>query len=113
MATIDQVQRGFTRFVDGHIAGAFDGWQRAVVAGAAGLLAANFPKLVKTYASHPVVAALGVYDPETGFIDIDSVYNAFVPQLGIDKVPVSIPKLGTIKLGREEFDALLRYIKEA
>lgn len=113
MATIDQVQRGFTRFVDGHIAGAFEGWQRAVVAGAAGLLAANFPKLVKTYAVHPVVAALGVYDPETGFIDIDSVYNAFVPQLGMDKVPITIPKVGTIKLGTEEFDALRRYIKEA
>ena len=113
MATIDQVQRGFTRFVDGHIAGAFEGWQRAVVAGAAGLLAANFPKLVKTYAGNPMVAALGVYDPETGFIDIDSVYNAFVPQLGMDKVPITIPKVGTIKLGTEEFDALRRYIKEA
>lgn len=113
MATIDQVQRGFTRFVDGHIAGAFEGWQRAVVAGAAGLLAANFPKLVKTYASNPMVAALGVYDPETGFIDIDSVYNAFVPQLGMDKIPITIPKVGTIKLGTEEFDALRRYIKEA
>lgn len=113
MATVEQVQRGFTRFVDGHIAGAFEGWQRAVVAGAAGLLAANFPKLVKTYAGHPVVAALGVYDPETGFIDIDSVYNAFVPQLGTDKIPVTIPKVGTIKLGTEEFDALRRYIKEA
>lgn len=113
MATIEQVQRGFTRFVDGHIAGAFEGWQRAVVAGAAGLLAANFPNLVKTYASHPMVAALGVYDAATGIIDIDAVYNAFVPQLGAEKVPVTIPKLGTIKLGREEFDALLRYIKEA
>lgn len=113
MATVEQVQRGFTRFVDGHIAGAFEGWQRAIVAGTAGLLAANFPKLAKTYAGHPVVAALGVYDPETGFIDIDSVYNAFVPQLGMDKVPITIPKVGTIKLGTEEFDALRRYIKEA
>lgn len=113
MVTIDQVQRGFTRFVDGHITAAFDGWQRAIVGGAAGLLAANLPKLVKTYGSHPVVAALGVYDAETGRIDIDSLYNAFVPQLGMDKIPVNIPKVGTIKLGRDEFDALLRYIKEA
>ena len=113
MVTIDQVQRGFTRFADGHVAGAFEGWQRAVVAGAAGLLSANFPNLVKTYGSHPMVAALGVWDAETGRIDIDSLYNAFVPQLGMDKIPVTIPKVGTIKLGREEFDALLRYIKEA
>jgi hypothetical protein len=113
MATIEQVQRGFTRFVDMHVSGAFDGWQRAVVAGSAGLLAANFPQLVKTYGGHPIVSALGVYDPMTGNIDIDSLYNAFIPQLGADKIPVSIPKVGTIKLGREEFDALLRYIKEA
>lgn len=113
MVTIDQVQIGFTRFVDGHVAGAFEGWQRAVVAGTAGLLSANFPNLVKTYGSHPMVAALGVWDAETGRIDIDSLYNAFVPQLGMDKIPVTIPKVGTIKLGRDEFDALLRYIKEA
>lgn len=113
MATIEQLQRGFTRFVDNHIVCAFEGWQRAVVAGASGLLAANFPKLVKIYANHPIVSALGVYDPVTGYVDIDSIYNAFVPQLGTDKIPVSIPKVGTIKLGREEFDALMRYIKEA
>lgn len=113
MVTIEQVQRGFTRFVDGHITTAFDGWQRAIVGGAAGLLAANFPNLVKTYGSHPMVAALGVWDAETGRIDIDSLYDAFVPQLGMDKIPVNIPKVGTIKLGRDEFDTLMRYIKEA
>lgn len=113
MATIEQVQRGFTRFVDGHVAGAFEGWHKAVVAGAAGLVAANFPKLVKIYGNHPIVAALGVWDAETGQINVDSLYNAFVPQLGSDKIPVAIPKVGTIKLGREEFDTLLRYIKEA
>ena len=113
MVTIEQVQRGFARFADVHIASAFDGWQRAVVGGAAGLLAANLPNLVKIYSSHPVVAALGVLDAETGRIDVDSIYNAFVPQLGIDKIPITIPKLGTIKLGRDEFDTMLRYIKEA
>jgi hypothetical protein len=99
--------------VDNHIAVAFDGWQRAIIAGAAGLLAANFPKIVKTYAEHPLVAALGVYNAETGQIDIDSLYNAFVPKMGEDKLPISIPKIGTIKLGKEEFDILRQYIKEA
>jgi hypothetical protein len=113
MVTIEQAQRGFTRMVDNHIAVAFDGWQRAIIAGAAGLLAANFPKIVKTYAEHPLVAALGVYNAETGQIDIDSLYNAFVPKIGEDKLPISIPKIGTIKLGKEEFDILRQYIKEA
>lgn len=112
MATITQIQRGFGRFIDGHIAGAFEGWQKAVVVGGATLLAANMPNLVKVYGTHPIVAALGVYNPDAGTVDIDTLYNAFVPNMGSDKIPVSIPKIGTIKIGKEEIDILMRYIKE-
>ena len=113
MATIQQVQTGFTRFIDSHISGAFQGWEKAIVVGGAGLLAANMPNLVKAYGSLPIVAALGVYNPEAGTIDIDALYNAFVPPMGADKFPVTIPKIGTIKLGKQEIDILCRYIKEA
>ena len=113
MATIQQVQTGFAKFVDNHLAGAFSGWQKAVVVGGATLLAAGIPNLVKVYGSNPVVAAMGVYNPDAGTIDIDTLYNAFIPNLGADKIPVSIPKIGTIKLGREDIDVLVRYIKEA
>lgn len=113
MATIQQIQRGFVAFVDNEVAVAFEGWQKAVVGGAAGLLAANFPNVVKTYGSHPVVAALGVCDPNSGIVNIDALYNAFVPKLGADKIPVAIPKIGIIRLGRDEIDCLMRYIKEA
>ena len=113
MATITQIQRGFTRFVDSHLSGAFSGWQKAIVVGGASLIALNMPQLVSMYGSHPVVAALGVYNPEAGTIDIDKLYQAFIPHMGTDKIPVTIPKIGTIKLGKEEIDALVRYIKEA
>lgn len=112
MTHISKVQRGFVNFVDAEVAPAFEGWQKAVVAGAAGLLAANLPNLVKTYGSHPIVAALGVYDANSGNVDIDALYNAFVPKLGADKIPIAIPKIGTIKLGREEIDLLMLHIKE-
>ena len=113
MATILQVQRGFVNFVDNEVAVAFEGWQKAVVAGAAGLMAANLPNLVKTYGSQPIVAVLGVYDEKTGNVNIDALYNAFVPKLGNDKIPIHIPKIGTIRMGRDEIDLLMRYIKEA
>lgn len=113
MATIKQIQDGFIRFVDNHIAGAFQGWQKAVVVGGATLLTANLPNLVKVYGNMPIVAALGVYKPEAGTVDIDTLYNAFVPHLGSDKIPVTIPKIGTIKFGKEEIDILCHYIKEA
>ena len=113
MATIKQVQTGFANFIDNYIAGAFTGWQKAVVVGGATLLAANLPNMVKVYGANPMVAALGVYNPEAGTIDIDKLYQAFVPHFGSDKIPVTIPTIGIIKLGKEEIDALVRYIKEA
>lgn len=113
MATIKQVQTGIARFIDDYIAGAFSGWQKALVVGGATLLTAGIPNLINIYVSNPIVAALGVYNPETGFIDIDKLYNAFVPHLGNDKIPVTVPKVGTLKFGKEEIDIIVRYIKEA
>ena len=69
--------------------------------------------LVRTYASHPVVAALGIYNPVSDSVDIDSLYNSFVPHMGGDKLPIVIPKVGTIRIGKEEIDLLMKYIKEA
>lgn len=112
MVSISQIQRGFVNFVDNEVAVAFEGWQKAVLAGAAGLLANNLPNLAKVYGGHPMVAALGVYDANSGMIDINALYNAFVPKLGADKIPIVIPKIGTIRMGREEIDTLIRYIKE-
>lgn len=113
MATIPQIQKGFAKFIDTHIAGAFSGWQKGVVVGGATLMAANLPNLVKAYGQNPAVAVLGIYNPETGFVDLDSLYNAFVPNMGNDKIPVTIPKVATIKIGKEEIDVLMQYIKEA
>lgn len=113
MATIPQIQKGFSQFVDLHLAGAFDGWQKALVIGGATLLTMNLPALVKNYCNHPVVAALGVYNPTSESVDVDKLYNAFVPHMGGDKLPISIPKVGTIKLGKEEIDLIVKYIKEA
>ena len=113
MATINQIQQGFVKFVDNHLSGAFEGWQKAIVVGSSTLLAANMPKMVAIYGASPIVAALGVYNPEAGTVDIDALYKAFIPNMGSDKIPISIPKIGTIKLGKEDIDILIKYIKEA
>ena len=112
MVTISQIQRGFALFVDNEVATAFTGWQKAVVTGTAGLLAANLPNIVKVYGANPLVAALGVYDPNSNTVNIDALYNSFVPKLGTEKIPITIPKIGTIRMGQPEIDTLMRYIKE-
>ena len=68
---------------------------------------------MKIYGSHPLVAAVGLYDANANAVNIDALYNAIVPKLGAEKIPVTIPKIGTIKMGQPEIDALMRYIKEA
>lgn len=113
MATVSQIQRGFALFVDNEVASAFTGWQKAVVGGFGGLIAANFPTLVKTYGSHPFVASLGLYNAENNTVNIDALYSAVVPRLAAEKIPITIPKIGTIKIGREEIDTLVKYIREA
>ena len=47
MVSISQIQRGFTLFIDNEVAAVFEGWQKAIISGGAGLLAANFPNIVK------------------------------------------------------------------
>lgn len=116
MATIQQVQKGFVKFIDNHVAGAYSGIEKAMILGGSTLIASGLPNLMKQQSG--VICALGLFDSESGFVDIDSVYNAFVPHIGAEKIPVKLPKLGaidlgTIKLGREEIDILVRYIREA
>lgn len=113
MATMQQMQKGFTRFVDNHLAAAFSGWQKAVVLGGAALIGASLPKIIESYADRPLVSAVGIIDKSSGSVDVDALYNAFIPNLGTEKIPIAIPIIGVIKLGREEFDNILRYIKEA
>ena len=113
MANLTQIQRGFAMFIDNEVAAAFDGWQKAVVGGAAALFASNIPNLMKVYGKNQIVVAMGIYDAASGNVNIDALYNAFAPKLGNDKIPITIPKIGTIKMGRDELETLMRYIKEA
>lgn len=111
MASIQQIQQGVTRFVDNELVPAFAGAEKIVVGGAAALLIANAENIVKQYSTHPAVALFGVY--KDGDINVDALYQAFAPRFGAEKVPVKIPMIGNVKIGKTEIDKLYQYIKEA
>ena len=47
-------------------------------------------------------------------MDIDTLYQSVVPYLNNEVLPLRIPVLGiTMKIGKQQVDALYRYIKEA
>ena len=110
MVTITQVQNGFVIFVDNYVACAFEGWKKYAVAGGAALLANNIPNLISTY---PVVSAFGIYNPEKGTVDIDALQKAFVARLGDEKISIPVMPKETIKLGKDDLEALIKCIKEA
>ncbi len=76
-------------------------------------MAAKLPALAEQYANHPIVAALGVYNAETGDVDLDALYQAAKPYIGTDALPIKIPLTGiTLKIGQREINNLYSYIKE-
>lgn len=71
------------------------------------------PEVLTQYAAKPVVAAMNLYNAETGTVDIDTVYQAMMPYMGTEPMPVKIPLMGiTMKIGRKEIDTLYAYMKE-
>ena len=110
MVRMKQVQDGFVRFIDNDVAGAFDSWKKIAVSVGAALLANNLPNLVTT---HPLISMLGVYNPADDAVDIDALHKAIEDRLGNEKISLPITAKETIRLGREDLNTLVRYIKEA
>lgn len=118
MVTIKQVQQGVARFVDNHVVMAYSGFEKVLILGGTTLLVAGLPNILKSYGGGSMIGSLGIFDTENGMVDIDALYNAFVPHMGSEKLPIKLPKvgsmdLGTLKLDRDQIDTLVRYIKEA
>ena len=55
-----------------------------------------------------------IYDPESGEMDIDVLYQPAKPYMGPESLPLETPALNvTIKMGKKEIGTLYTYIKEA
>ena len=105
MVAMENVKAGLARFVDREIAPGLSGWDKVIVAGGLAVMIKNLPNVIAKY---PILSTLGVSDTE---VDIDTLYEAAIPYVN-DKMPVQIPVIGiTLKIGRQELDALYKYIK--
>jgi hypothetical protein len=114
MVTIAQMQRGMTEFIDRELIPHLSGMERIVVGGGGTLIAAKLPEVLTKFSDHPLLSVFGLIDKEHGTMDIDAVYNAVKPYMGTESFPVKIPIVGvTLKMGHNEINQLLRYIKES
>lgn len=109
--TMDKVQRGLTAFIDRELLPSLSGWDKVLVGGGASLAVAKLPGIAAQYL---ILGTLGIYDKTSNQVDIDALYQAVIPHIGAEALPLTIPVLGiTMRVGRQEIDALYRYIKEA
>lgn len=110
---IEKVQAGLAKFIDRDVVPSLNGWDRVLVGAGGGLLAARLPELMRQYAGHPIVSALGVFDADSGEVDVDALYQAALPYVGNEPLPIKIPLVGiTIKISQRELENLLAYIRE-
>lgn len=114
MVTVNQMQRGVTTFIDREIAPHLSGFEKVVVGGGANLIVSKLPDVMSKLNENPMISALGIYDKESGKMDIDAVYNAVKPYISAEPFSIKIPVAEvTLKMGQGEIADLYRYIKEA
>lgn len=118
MVTLTQAQTGILKFVEREIAPNLSMMEKIVVGGAINLVSGKLPALADNYMGNKFFTALEVYDKEHGKMDIDALYNAIKPYMGVDPitVPVKIPAIGidlNLKFTQKDVDTLYKYIKEA
>ena len=111
MVSMEKVQKGIAVFIDQELIPSLTGWDKILVGGSAGVAVAKLPKIIEQY---PIISALDIYDKNNNQMDIDTLYQSVLPYLGNELLPLRIPVLGiTMKVGKQQIDALYRYIKEA
>lgn len=114
MVSIANAQTGIIRFVEREIAPSLSMLEKVVVGGVMNLISGKLPQMISKIADNKLFSALDIYDGEK--IDIDALYNAIKPYIGVDPIPVPIkvPVLGidlNLVFSQREVETLYKYLK--
>ena len=120
MVSINQIERGFARYIDNQIMPTIniDGLARVAIGAAAGVLVQRVGRLVEDYTNNPALRALGLTD-EAHNVDIDILATEFiknVPDNGF-KIRISNPitreNIFAMNFKRDDVDRLYQYIVQS
>lgn len=111
MATVEQVQQGLLKYIDSDIMPKLGGLKKIGLGAYVALASRNARGVLEKYMHHPGVEVLGVIS-EGGEIDVDALYQAIAPMMANgEKVPISIPMIGEIRLDRSDLDKIYQNVK--
>ena len=111
MVSFSQLIAGTMKFIDAEMLPALPASQRWIAGALLYAVQGKAPDLLAQYASHPLVAALGLIGGD-GTVDIETARMA--AKSACQKhgaAEVSIPMIGQFKLTEKNFDSLFRFIR--
>lgn len=114
MVGLNQIQRGFTAYIDNEVSPKLSGLQRLMVSGGGGVLAARLPALLQAPSAKSMLGAVSLTD-ENGNVDIDVLYAEFkraLQQSGSITIDIPMPFQPplTMKINDADLDNLYQYI---
>ncbi len=110
MVTVEQVQRGCARYLEGEFLAKISGWKRWAFGAGAAMVLDGLPDIVNQYRENAIVSSLGILTPDG--IDLDRVYPYLRAQAEKGDVTFDLPIVGAVTLNAGDVEKLYRCIQE-
>lgn len=104
----DQIQSGLIKYISADMLPKLDGWKKVLFGASLELLSTQ--RLAEQIMSSPYINMLGIKD-DNGMIDIDRMKEAVEHQIGMQKLDIEIPVIGTYKIGQSDIERICQIIK--
>lgn len=112
MITLEQAQRGLTKYIDNDILPHINGLKKIGVGMYAALAIENLKNAYQQNKDNPVISMIAVFD-ENDMIDIDKVYDVVYPMFANgEKYTLGVPLVGEITFTRNDLEKIYSYMKE-
>lgn len=104
----NQIQQGIIKYISADMLPKVDGWKKIVFGASLELLSTQ--KLAEQILASPYISMLGITDGN-GLIDVDKLKDALEHQMGMQKIDIEIPLIGTYKIGQSDIERICQIIK--
>lgn len=112
MVTIEQIQRGVSKYVEEQMLPHMQGKDKWMVAGIATLYLSKLPGIMVKLREKEMINVLGLFDDE-GKVDAEMIINSIKPVARSTPASFDLPfSNATITLKAEDLDMILRYITQ-
>lgn len=113
MVTVQQIEKGFARWLDNELMPQMpqSGWKKVLAGAAASLMIKRGGSMVTALMEHQVVKALDI--ARDGEIDLETIRDEVKANMTAEGLRIDIPLIGALTMHKSDIDTLCAYIMEA